>query len=289
MFRSRKNVFASGLIIVVTAAVLAACQASQPATSSSVSPSTGSAGQSPADNQPANGFASPTQESSSAASNPAPADNTATSGGASSQKRSVALWNLDAETQPDQAFNLAPVTWVLADLGRSQRMHQAVADALGLSADSLDKQLWEEGQPLSTILDEQGLTEEELRAAITDEQTAAIQSAVKDGSMSQDEADWLIQHMPEASTVDLAVDPLGTSLMHQAVADALGLSVEELDRQMWQDGMTLWDIVDAQGMTHEELQTALMEAHGQVVQQALADGLITPKQAEILAGQESGA
>jgi hypothetical protein len=295
MFRSRKNVFASGLIIVVTAAILAACQASQPTTSSSASPSTGSSGQSPADNQPANGFASPTQESSSAASNPtpAPADNTSTSGGASSatssQKRSVALWNLDAETQPNQAFDLAPVTWVLADLGRSQQMHQAVADALGLSVDSLDKQLWEEGQPLSTILDEQGLTEEELRAAITDEQTAALQAAVKDGSMSQDEADWLIQHMPDANTVDLAVDPLGTSLMHQAVADALGLSVEELDKQLWQDGMTLWDIVDAQGMTREELQTALVEAHGKVVQQALADGLITPKQAEILAGQESGA
>ena len=77
--------------------------------------------------------------------------------------------------------------------------------------------------------------------------------------------------------------------MHQAVADALGLTVEDLDKQMWQDGLTLWDIVDQQGMTREELQTAVLEAHGKAVDQALADGLITPKQAEILSGQESGA
>ena len=199
------------------------------------------------------------------------------------------MWNLDAGVQPEQTFSMTPATWVMADLNRSQQMHQALADALGLSVTDLDKQLWEDGTTFNDIIAKQGLTEEELRTAVKDAAASAIDAEVTDGTLSQDQADWLTAHMPEADTYDLAIDPLGTSLMHQAVADALGLTVEDLDKQMWQDGLTLWDIVDQQGLTHEELQTAVLEAHGKAVDQALADGLITPKQAEILSGQESGA
>jgi hypothetical protein len=297
MFRKGKNVFVSGLVIAVMAAGLVACQASQTQSSASTSSSTSSSGQqsnSGTDNQPANGLAAPSSNSSASASNQAPSDNSATTSDQTQtqpgeQTGSVATWNLDAATQQDQAFNLSPATWVMADLGRSQQMHQALADSLGLSVADLDKQLWEDGSNIGDIMSQQGLTEEELKAAVNDAESAAIEGSVTDGTLTQDQADWLNQHMPDVNTFDLAVDPLGTSLMHQAVADALGLSIEDLDKQLWQDNMTLWEIVDAQGMTHEEFQTAVMEAHGKAVQQALADGLITPKQAEILSGQESGA
>jgi hypothetical protein len=71
--------------------------------------------------------------------------------------------------------------------------------------------------------------------------------------------------------------------MHAAIADALGMSVEELEQAMWEDGKTIWQLADERGISEDEFLAALQEAHDSVLAQMVADGVITQEQADWMA------
>jgi hypothetical protein len=77
----------------------------------------------------------------------------------------------------------------------------------------------------------------------------------------------------------------GTGLLsgyvHDALADALGLTPEELTERV-ANGETAWDIAQEQGLTFEQFQELKWEAHTAAIEQAVADGVITPEQAELM-------
>lgn len=68
-------------------------------------------------------------------------------------------------------------------------------------------------------------------------------------------------------------------LMIEAWAGKLGLGVDELNERI-ADGETLYDIALSTGMTAEEFQAARVEIHAEVLEQAVAQGLITQEQAD---------
>lgn len=68
-------------------------------------------------------------------------------------------------------------------------------------------------------------------------------------------------------------------LMIAAWADQLGLSVEDLNLRLT-DGETMYDIAISTGMTAEEFQAARVEIHAAVLDEAVAQGLITQEQAD---------
>ncbi|MCS5696558.1 Fis family transcriptional regulator [Desulfofundulus thermocisternus] len=72
-----------------------------------------------------------------------------------------------------------------------------LAQALGMSKDELKAQL-EEGKKIDDIAKEQGITIDQLREKMREAKTQAIQQAVKEGKISQDEADKLIQRLQNA-------------------------------------------------------------------------------------------
>lgn len=76
-------------------------------------------------------------------------------------------------------------------------------------------------------------------------------------------------------------------IMEQALADALGLTLEELQAE-FDAGKTLWEIADEQGVDFETLQEAMVTARAEMVSQALADGVITDEQAEWMLSHEPG-
>ncbi len=81
--------------------------------------------------------------------------------------------------------------------------------------------------------------------------------------------------------------------MHAAVAEALGLSVEELDAAM-AEGQTMWQIAEEQGVDPEAIRDAMQDAREEAINQAVADGVLTQEQADwmlgrIVPGVESGA
>lgn len=75
----------------------------------------------------------------------------------------------------------------------------------------------------------------------------------------------------------------GTGLLHDymepAMAQALGLTVEELEAKH-AEGLTFYEIADAQGIALEDAQALVVEARSAALDAAVADGVITAEQAE---------
>lgn len=114
-----------------------------------------------------------------------------------------------------------------------------------------------------------GITVEELQAARETAYAAYLADAVAAGEITQAQADELLARQRLSSYID-----------HETlVAEALGLSVEELETAL-ADGQSLSDLMTAQGLTAETLQTAIQTAYEAAIARAVADGVITQAQAD---------
>ncbi len=78
----------------------------------------------------------------------------------------------------------------------SQQALEAAAAALGMTADELSTQLWG-GKTLAELAEEAGVDLQAVRdavdAAYLEAARAAIEQAVEDGSITQAQADWLLE------------------------------------------------------------------------------------------------
>jgi hypothetical protein len=70
-------------------------------------------------------------------------------------------------------------------------MEAALADALGVSVGELQA-MKEDGLNLKEYAEEQGLTDEELRDLMVEVNTNAINAALEDGAITQEQADWML-------------------------------------------------------------------------------------------------
>jgi predicted transcriptional regulator len=74
--------------------------------------------------------------------------------------------------------------------------YDTVAEALGLTPDELFAEL-HEGKTLSEIAEEQGVEMDEVREAVSaaqvEAQKAAIEQAVEDGRLTEEQADWMLE------------------------------------------------------------------------------------------------
>jgi len=75
--------------------------------------------------------------------------------------------------------------------------------------------------------------------------------------------------------------------MHTAMAEALGLSVDELIARE-EAGDTAWDIAAEQGLTFEEFQALMTTARQTAIDQAIADGVISADQGARMFGGQGG-
>jgi hypothetical protein len=69
-------------------------------------------------------------------------------------------------------------------------MIAAFADKLGISVDDLNAQL-ASGKTMSQIASEKGLTADQFRTLMLDARSQALDQAVKDGTLTQAQADWM--------------------------------------------------------------------------------------------------
>ena len=117
--------------------------------------------------------------------------------------------------------------------------------------------------------------------------TNAVQAALDDGAITQEEADQLLERLEQRAEGRFP-GPLPENrgeLLHEymepALANALGVSVEEL-QAMKDDGLNLKDYADEQGWTDEELKEFVVDAFTEAVNAALEDDAITQEQADWL-------
>jgi hypothetical protein len=121
-----------------------------------------------------------------------------------------------------------------------------------------------------------GITLEELQAARRQAMTAYLADAVTAGEITQEQADLLS-----------AKYALSDTLSRKALlAKALGLTEDELTAAL-DGGQSLSDLMTAQGIDADTLQTNVQAAYEAAIARAVADGVITQAQADAVLAQES--
>jgi hypothetical protein len=162
----------------------------------------------------------------------------------------------------------------------------AVAEALGMTVEELDA-AHAEGKRLETIAEEQGVELQTVLDARKAALEAAVAQAVTDGVITQDQADWMLEHMDERrGPAELeGIDPAffeGLRAAEQAaLADLLGMTVEELEAAV-ADGQNPRELIRAAGLDAEAVGDALKAAREAYINAAVADGTITQEQADFL-------
>jgi DNA-binding CsgD family transcriptional regulator len=168
-------------------------------------------------------------------------------------------------------------------------MHAAVAEALGLSVEEFEAAL-AEGKTPQQIAEEQGIAQEEFCADLHGAAEGILAQAVSDGAITQEQADWILERMNDRCLEGGGPMRGGRGHgpgwmaeyryeMHAAVAEALGMSVEEFETAL-AEGKTPQQIAEEQGITQEEFCADLHDAAEEILAQAVSDGAITQEQAD---------
>lgn len=122
------------------------------------------------------------------------------------------------------------------------------------------------------LADKLGISVEELKEARQAVAAERLEQALADGRIDEEQAELMRAGMALRG----AIDP------QALMAEALGLSVEELE-QARQDGTSPRELMESAGLDRDELHERMVAAREAAVAQAVADGVITQEQADLLA------
>ena len=125
------------------------------------------------------------------------------------------------------------------------------------------------------IAEELGVTVTELQEARQAAHEAALEQAVTEGKITEEQADLILA----GQALRQYIDP------QEIFAEALGIDLSDLESAR-QDGKPLLYLFGELGLEPAEIKDALQSAYEDTLQQAIDDGVITESQAEQL--QEKG-
>ena len=145
---------------------------------------------------------------------------------------------------------------------------------------------------------------EEIREMMKEALTSAINAALADGDITQDRADHLLGRIENGSFSDfnkfsrrgergafprMDVPFFEGNMIGQyleaAIAEALGLTVEEFQAMKADEGFNIVEYAQEQELTQEELKDWMEEIHTSAINTALKDGAITQDQADTMLEQ----
>ncbi|MBC7236671.1 MAG: hypothetical protein H5T69_12600 [Chloroflexi bacterium] len=187
---------------------------------------------------------------------------------------------------------------------------EAIAQALGMTADELSAKL-QAGEKLADLAEAAGVDLQTLKNAADAARQAAvreaIEQAVKDGKLTREQADWMLQGLeqgygpggfgrrgfmfPFFGGRGLGFGPDRANGL-DAAAKALGMTTEQLELQLW-GGRTLAELAEKAGVDLQDVRNAVeaarQEAMRQAIEQAVENGRLTREQADwMLQGIEQG-
>ena len=173
-------------------------------------------------------------------------------------------------------------------------MHTLLAEALGLTVEDLAGAK-AEGKTIQQLAEERGISLEDLQTTLKEAHLAAIDQAVIDGTLTQEQADQIKERIENGPQRGLDGPGFGKGRhggrggfggpihgsvdMHAVLAEALGLTVEDLAGAK-AEGKTIQQLAEERGISLEDLQTTLKEAHLAAIDQAVIDGTLTQEQAD---------
>ncbi len=191
------------------------------------------------------------------------------------------------------------------DEGQAGALHEylwpALVEAFGLTAEQADA--FEIARETMQGI-RSDFSQEETRAAMEQAMTAAIENALADGAITEEQAaQWLERQeqmeglAPQMPFGRRAKDGdyrqgfsngvrfgrqmmVNHEYMDAAIAEALEISVEELQEMRLEDGFSWKAYAEEQGLSEEEIAALHAEILTNAVIAALADGAITQEQAD---------
>ena len=181
---------------------------------------------------------------------------------------------------------------------------EAVAEALGMGVEALQADL-RDGKTIADLAEEKGVDLQDVKdAADAARKTAVrdgIEQAIKDGKLTREQADWMLDGLESGYAVRGRFGrggfpgfgyPAAGQTGLEAAAEALGMTVDELSLQLW-GGRTLVDLAERQGVVLDDVQSAIEAsreaAMRAAIAQAVQDGKLTQEQADwLLRGLEGG-
>jgi hypothetical protein len=175
-------------------------------------------------------------------------------------------------------------------LTSQEDVQAATAEALGMTVVELEEALDE--QTLLEIAREQNVDVADIQDAVQSVGQEALQQAVEDGDLTQEQADLLGEKMAGRAFGLKGTDMLfgGFDKLQTVVettrttlAESLGMTVDELDAAL--DEKTLSEIAKEQGVHMADVQDAMQSAKqaalDEALQQAVDDGTMTQEQADM--------
>jgi len=167
-----------------------------------------------------------------------------------------------------------------------------LAEVLGISVEQLEGHL-AGGETIRTLVETLGFDMAEVQAALQAARAEMLQQAVADGSITQEQADRMLDHQREPKGFGHegkgrhGLRDKDDTVWRTTFAEVLGISVEELEKHL-AGGETIRTLVETLGFDMAEVQAALQAARAEMLQQAVADGSITQEKADRMLNHLSG-
>lgn len=155
-----------------------------------------------------------------------------------------------------------------------------VTGVLGISVEEFEEAR-DADMSMAELAEANGSTLDAIYDAIYEASVAKVNEMVASEELTQEEADAILAKL---ELRQLARDIIDRDGLQQAAADAIGVSVAELEAAK-EDG-SVRELLEENGVTRAEVRSAMEDAKNQMIDDALASGDITEEQAEQL--RESG-
>ena len=170
---------------------------------------------------------------------------------------------------------------------------------LDISQEQLESELSAEGATPASVVEAHDRTREELKTFFTEQQQAQLSEAVAAGTMSQEDADQMLEGF--VSRIDGIIDgnaafgsgpgvggfmPGGGSAglfvggPSEEFAAFLGISLEQLESELSAEGATPSSVAEGHGRTRDELRTFFTEQLQTQVLEAVAAGTMSLEDAD---------
>jgi len=168
---------------------------------------------------------------------------------------------------------------------------EVAADALGMEARALRDAL-KDGQTIAELAEAQGVPLEDVAEALLDPVIYRIEKAVKEGQLSEEDAEERIANMTGRLVEALESGKWQQVLVRIArlpnwfprwplalLSEVLGMEADEL-HQALADGTSVAELAEQQGLAIDDVVDALIAPVGQRLAKAVEDGRITQADAD---------
>jgi len=169
----------------------------------------------------------------------------------------------------------------------------AAAQKLGTTTQDLMTEL-RGGKTLTDVAKEKNVSADDLKTAIVTAVDAKIDQAVKDGNLTQAQADQAKSQLSNLSLDQLGFNrgpgnmpAVGFAMGQEALnaaAQKLGMTAQDLMTEL-RSGKTLADVAKEKNVSTDDLKTAIVNAIDAQIDQAVTNGKLTQSQADNIKAQ----